>query len=121
MPNIITATRGYKYTNSTGSDIAAGAAVVNGALFGFAAATIANGATGWIECFGVWRCECGNTETADLGQVAYWDATNSKVTATASTNIPIGYFVKAVTSGQTTCDVLLGVTQPAAAGSGAGG
>lgn len=120
MPNIITATRGYKYTNNTGSDIAAGSAVVNGALFGFAAATIAAGATGWIECFGVWKCPI-SSETANLGAVAYWDATNSRVTGTASTNMPIGYFVKAVASGDTECEVLLGVTQPAAAGSGAGG
>lgn len=123
MAEIITATAGYKYLNSTGSDIIAGQAVVNGGLFGFAAATIQAGATGWIETFGVWKVECANTETASLGDIAYWDATNGKATATASTNIPIGRFVKAITSGDTTCDVVLipSVAADEGSGSGSGG
>lgn len=120
MAQIITASAGYKYTNSSGSDILAGAAIVSGGLFGFAAATIPNGATGWVETFGVWRCDCANTEVASAGDIAYWDATNSKVTATASTNLAIGRFVKAITSGQTECEVLLIQSVAADAGSGSG-
>ena len=112
---IITASAGYKYTNGTGSDILAGSPVVNSKLFGFAAATIAAGAQGWIETTGVWRATCGNTTAANVGDIAYWDATNSVITATASTNLPVGYFVKAVTSGQTTCEILLGANLQAAA------
>lgn len=123
MAQIVTATAGYKYTNSTGSDIIAGQAVVNGGLFGFAAATIPIGGVGWIETFGVWKADCANTETASLGDIAYWDASNSKVTATASTNLAIGRFVKAVTSGQTTCEIVLipSVAADEGSGSGSGG
>ena len=123
MAQIITASAGFKYTNASGSDIIAGDAVVNGGLFGFAAATIPNGAAGWVETFGVWRVDCANTETASLGDIAYWDASNKKATATASTNIPIGRFVKAITSGQTECEVMLiqNVAADEGSGSGAGG
>lgn len=119
MAQIITATAGYKYTNSTGSIINAGQAVISGGLFGFAAATIPVGATGWVETFGVWRCDCANTETASAGDIAYWDATNARVTATASTNLAIGRFVKAITSGETSCEVML-IQSVAAAASGSG-
>ena len=120
MAQIITASAGFKYTNSTGSDIIAGDAVVNGGLFGFAAATIPNGATGWVETFGVWRVDCANTEVASLGDFAYWAASNKKATATASTNLAIGRFVKAITSGQTECEVMLVASVAADKGSGSG-
>lgn len=124
MAHIITGSRGYIFANSSGSDIAAGDAVVNGTLFGFAAFTIKDGENGWIETTGVWAVDCGNTESASVGDVAYWDASNKKATATASTNLPIGYFVKAVANGQTVCEVALGVGAEAVSsgsGSGSGG
>lgn len=120
MATIVTASAGYKYVNSSGADILAGTPVINGGLFGIAAATIAAGAQGWIETTGVWDFDCANTETASIGDVAYWDATNSKITATASTNQVVGYFVEAVASGATTCRVLLDGAASAAATSGSG-
>lgn len=115
MAEIVHSSSGYKYTNSGSSIIEAGTVVVNSKLFGVAAATIAVGATGWIETTGVWRIACGSSMTASIGDIAYWDATNANITATKGTNLPVGYFVAAVASGATACLVRLGVGQEAAA------
>lgn len=120
MGNIITASNGYKWTNTSGADIVAGTPVVNSKLFGVAQATIASGAAGWIATDGVWSLPCGASVTASVGDVAYWDSSNAVITATASTNLPVGYFVSAVTSGAAAADVRLGVYAQAASGSGSG-
>ena len=115
MAEIVHSSSGYKYTNSGSSIIEAGTVVVNSKLFGVAAATIAVGATGWIETTGVWRIACGSSITASIGDIAYWDAVNAKITATKGTNLPVGYFVTAVASGTTSCPILLGANLQASA------
>ena len=115
MAKILYSDSGYKYTNAGSTPITAGTVVVNSKLFGIASATIAVGATGWIETKGVWEIKCGNTETSNIGDVAYWDATTAKITATKSTNLPVGYFTTQVATGTTSCPILLGVGQEAAA------
>ena len=108
MAEIVHSSSGYKYTNTGSTPITAGTVVVNSKLFGIASATIAAGATGWIETKGVWEIECGNTETSNIGDVAYWNASTSKITATKGTNLPVGYFTTKIASGTTSCPILLG-------------
>lgn len=118
MARLLYNSGGYAYTNSGESAIDAGDVVVNASLFGIAAAPIAVGATGWVETTGVWELPIASATTASVGAAAYWDTSNSQVTTTASTNLPIGKFVAASASGETTCKILLGNVAVAASGSG---
>lgn len=110
----------YDWTNSGDSTVTSGTPVVNGSLFGCAIRDIAPGALGAIQVDGIWELPIASATTASIGAAAYWDATNSQVTATASTNLPIGKFVKASANGETTCQIMLGYAAIAAAGSGTG-
>ena len=97
----------YDFVNTTQATIASGQIVVNGNVFGCAIRAIKPGATGAIQTNGIWELPIASATTATIGALAYWDATNAVVTATASTNLQIGYFVKASASGETTCTVAL--------------
>ncbi len=105
---------GIPYANAGESAILAGTPVVVGSIFGVAAAQIAVGETGWLETTGVWELAKASATTADAGAVAYWDSSNSQVTGTASTNLPIGKFAIAAANGSTVATVLLGDTAKAA-------
>lgn len=107
----------YDWLNTGETAIASGDPVVNGSLFGCAVRTIEPGTLGAIQVDGIWELPIASATTASIGAPAYWDATNSQVTATASTNLPIGKFVKASVSGETTCQVMLGYACVAASGS----
>lgn len=106
----------YDYTNSGDTTISSGQIVVNGKVFGCAVRAIAPGATGAIQTNGIWALPIASATTASVGALAYWDATNNQVTATASTNLQIGYFTKASASGETTCYIALTQTGVKAAG-----
>lgn len=121
MANLVTNANEFAYVNSGESAIAAGTPIVASKLFGVATAPIAVGQTGWIKTDGVWDIAGTTSETASVGDIAYWDASNSKVTTTASTNLPIGYFVKAKASADTTVRIILGVKVQAAAAAQGGG
>lgn len=110
----------YDYLNTGDTAIPSGGAVVNNGLFGFAIREIPAGGLGAVQVDGIWEIEIGSAETASIGDAAYWDAVNSKATATASTNLFIGSFVKAKANAETTCQVMLNVGAGAASASGSG-
>jgi predicted RecA/RadA family phage recombinase len=110
----------YDWLNSGETAIPSGAPVVNGSLFGFAIREIKPGELGAIQTDGIWDIPITANSTASVGDVAYWDATNSKVITTASTNLPIGRFTKAVVSTDTTCQVMINVGEQAASAGGSG-
>lgn len=120
MGRLVTQSAEYVYTNSGASVIEAGTPVVSSKLFGVAIALIPAGGIGTVKTDGVWELPGTSGETASAGDVAYWDASNSKVTSTASTNLPIGYFVLAKVSADTVVRVLLGAGAQAAAAAGSG-
>ncbi len=77
------------YTPS--SAVAAGEVVVYGNVVGFAPAAIAANAKG-VLCVGPCVVQATTDGTTDTGgDVIYWDNTNKKVTATASSHKQIGY------------------------------
>ncbi len=98
---------GVTYANSGASTIEAGTPILQGACFGVAAAQIPVGATGWLETTGVWELPKASAGTANKGAAAYWDATNSQVTGTSTSNTLIGVFAEAAVSSATTAVVLL--------------
>lgn len=98
---------GATYANAGSTTIEAGTPILQGALFGVAAAQIPVGATGWLETSGVWELPKASAGTANKGAAAYWDATNSQVTGTSTNNALIGVFAEAAVSGSETAVVLL--------------
>lgn len=110
----------YDWTNSGDTAIPSGTPVVNGSLFGCAIRTIEPGELGAIQVDGIWELPIASGETASVGAPAYWDSSNSKVTTTAGTNLPIGKFVVAKQSAETECQVMLGYACIAAAAAASG-
>ena len=119
MGRLVTQSAEYVYTNSGAALIEAGTPVVSSKLFGVAIAPIPAGGIGTVKTDGVWELDAATSETASIGDVAYWDASNSVVTATASTNLPIGYYAAAKASADAKARVILGAgLQAASAASG---
>ena len=83
------------------ADVAAGAVVVMGARIGVVVADIANGQVGAVRVKGVVELPKVTTAVAQ-GAELYWDATNSRLTATATSNTLAGYAAAAAGSGTTT-------------------
>jgi predicted RecA/RadA family phage recombinase len=90
---------GNTLTITAGADIASGAGVLVGSLFGVAAGPIANGAEGVINLTGVYDLPKAGSQAWTVGALIYWDAGNARCTATASTHKLIGVAVAAVGSG----------------------
>ena len=80
-----------------GSDVAAGAVVVQGELVGVARTPIAASALGSLAVVGVFDFPkaTGGGTAITAGANCYWDATNSRATTTATGNKLIGKCVKA--------------------------
>lgn len=83
------------------ADVASGAVVVMGARIGVVVADIANGQVGAVRVKGVVELPKVTTAVAQ-GAELYWDATNSRLTATATNNTLAGYAAAAAGSGTTT-------------------
>lgn len=83
------------------ADVASGAVVVMGARIGVVVADIANGQAGAVRVKGVVELPKVTTAVAQ-GAELYWDATNSRLTATATSNTLAGYAAAAAGSGTTT-------------------
>ena len=99
------------YSN-TGAAILSGAVVVltagNAGMIGVAVTDIAAATgTGEVEVSGVKELTALNTDTGAVGTDVYWDATNSRITTTATANTYGGKLARAKTNGQTTAHVLL--------------
>lgn len=88
---------GHAITITAGADIASGAGVLVGSLFGVAAGAIANGADGVINLEGIYDLVKVGSQAWTVGVPVYW--TGSACTTTASTNKLIGAAVAAVGSG----------------------
>ncbi|MBN9475400.1 MAG: hypothetical protein ABS43_01760 [Bordetella sp. SCN 67-23] len=79
-------------------DVASGGAVLVGKIFGIAVTDVASGAQGEFDTEGVFTLPVLGTDTAAVGAVAYWDATNKRLTTTATDNTRVGVFVAAKAS-----------------------
>ena len=99
MKNFVAA--GDTLTITAGADIASGAGVLVGSLFGVTAGAIANGAQGVINLTGVYDLPKVASQAWTVGALVYW--TGTACTATASTNKLIGVAVASVggTAGET--------------------
>ncbi|CAM3100413.1 Predicted phage recombinase, RecA/RadA family [Paracoccus aminovorans] len=92
MKNFIAA--GNTLTITAEADIASGAGVLIGSIFGVATGPIANGAEGVINLTGVYDLPKTASQAWTVGALIYW--TGSACTNVASTNTLIGVAVQAV-------------------------
>lgn len=88
---------GNTLTITAGADIASGAGVLVGSLFGVAAGDIANGAEGVINLTGIYDLPKVGSQAWTVGALIYWNGT--ACTTAASTNKLIGVAAAAVGSG----------------------
>jgi predicted RecA/RadA family phage recombinase len=78
-----------------------------GEVVGVALNAIANGESGAVATEGVFNLACLSTDVVAQGDVVYWDATESRLTTTASTHKCAGYAAAPSANGVATCDVKL--------------
>ena len=97
---------GKQFKVYAGTKIEAGDIVVAGDLVGVAPYAIPAGTTGVVDREGEFICEYDGAAAANQGAKAYWDASEKKVTATASTNKLLGYFAEAAAATDTSCRVI---------------
>lgn len=90
---------GNTLTITAGADIASGAGVLVGSLFGVAAGAIANGADGVINLTGIYDLPKVGSQAWTVGALVYWDAANNRCTTTAGSLKLIGVAAAAVGSG----------------------
>ena len=110
MDNFIADGVRLNYTNSTGSDISAGDVVVFGSILGIAVADIDNGDTGVLQVSGVFNLTALTTDTFTVGQLVYWDTTNSRLTETvAAAHYAAGICVEAKDGSTADVNILLNV------------
>lgn len=75
---------------------------------GVALEDIAAGAKGSVQLTGVWTMPAVNDAAFGVGDQLYWDATNSKLTKTATDNISAGVCVAAKGSTVAVASVKIG-------------
>jgi len=110
MDNFIADGVRLNYTNSTGSDISAGDVVVFGSILGIAVADIDNGDTGVLQVSGVFNLTALSTDTFTVGQLVYWDTTNSRLTETVdAAHYAAGICVEAKDGSTADVNILLNV------------
>lgn len=107
--------RGDVLEITAGADIAAGAGVKVGVLFGVATGAIANGAKGTINLTGVYSLPKVGSQAWSVGAAIYWNGT-ACTTATTAGNLLIGTAWEDVggAAGATTGVVRLNGAAPAA-------
>jgi len=87
--------------------VTSGQGVLVGALFGVAAYDAAQGAVVEIKREGVFDVSALTADTGAQGTKMYWDATNRRLTTTATNNTLVGATTIAKTGTDTTARVLL--------------
>ncbi len=87
-------------------DMAAGSVVVFNNLVGITKIDLAAGSIGVLALDGVYQFTKG-TEAFTTGNFAFWDATNRKVTATATGNVYLGRVVSDALAENETVEVRL--------------
>lgn len=97
MRNYVAA--GERLEITAGADIASGAGVLVGSLFGVAEGPIANGQNGVVVLTGVFDLPKAPSQAWTVGARVYWDAANARCTTTASGNTLIGAAAAAVGGG----------------------
>lgn len=95
------------YTNGGSTDISSGAPVLLGSRLGVALADIPVGGVGSVRMSGVFTLAKLSTDDVEQGELLYWDATNARLTATASTHKLAGYAAFAAGAGVTTVAIKL--------------
>lgn len=95
------------WDHTAGSNLTSGSPVLMGDVLGVALADIASGSTGAVAVSGTFTIAKLSTDVVAQGAALYWDAGNSRLTTTASTNKLAGYAAAAAGSGAATVDVRL--------------
>ena len=90
---------GNTLTITAEADIASGAGVLIGSIFGVATGPIANGAEGVINLTGVYDLPKTASQAWTVGAKVYWDNTAKEATKTTTSNTLIGVAVVAVAGG----------------------
>lgn len=88
-------------------DVASGAGLLVGAIFGIASSAALSGAAVEASRTGVFDVTALSTDTASVGAKLYWDNGNKRLTTTASGNTLVGVAMAAKANGDTTVRVLL--------------
>ena len=96
-----------EYTNGGSTEVASGAPVLVGSRLGIALVNIPAGGTGSVRMRGVFTVAKLSSDVVGQGDLLYWDATNSRLTTTASTNKLAGYAAAAAGNGVTTVAISL--------------
>lgn len=86
-------------------------------LFGIAVDTLTSGATGVMATEGVFDITKTTTAALAIGDKAYWDNTNKRLTATSTSNLPVGVVLETAATTATTARVKLAECPIVAAGS----
>jgi predicted RecA/RadA family phage recombinase len=87
--------------------IASGQGMLVGAIFGVAQIDAVTGEDVPIEVEGVYALTAESTDEAAVGDLAYWDDTNRRITVTSTGNTLVGVFVSAKAAEATTADIRL--------------
>ena len=95
------------YTNGGSTEISSGAPVLVGSRLGIALVNIPAGGMGSVRMRGVFTVAKLSTDAVAQGDLLYWDATNARLTTTASTNKLAGYAAAAAGAGVTTVAISL--------------
>lgn len=102
---------GYKLDFTAGSTTTSGQVVVltsgNSGMIGVAETDVANGAVGTAIISGVHTITALSADTGSIGTIVYWDAGNSRLTTTSTSNTLAGKLAVAKTNGQTTMTIIL--------------
>ena len=87
--------------------VTSGQPLLAGTMFGVVGASAASGALVALHRRGRYLLTKVTTDDATLGIKLYWDAGQSKLTTTASTNVFVGWAAKAAGTSATQVEVVL--------------
>lgn len=88
-------------------DVASGAGLLVGLIFGIATNGALSGADVETSLEGVYDVTTLSTDTPAVGAALYWDNTNKRLTTTSSGNTKVGVAVKAKLTGEATARIRL--------------
>lgn len=104
------------YTNSGAAAISVGDVVPLVNMCGIAEIDIPVGATGTVAIYGVWELAAETSVAFAVGDTVYWDATNKRLTKTATSNVFFGVAVAPKDSAGATARCKIGFIAPASSG-----
>lgn len=92
-------------------DVASGAGLLVGSIFGVAQSAAISGAEVEAARVGQFTLKAKNADTATAGAKAYWDNTNKEITITSAGMVLVGAFAKAKAAGVTASVLLDGAVR----------